>query len=280
MRSVRGSLLAVLLFTACGTGREATSPPAADLAKVFSPALVTSASCGDVIVTNLRLENDVSCTGDALTVTGSDITINLNGHTITGTATGVGIRVTASQGVTIHGGTVRGFLQGMFVAASTGIVIKENEFTGNATAVLLQASSGNTIKANVARQNSARAFMLRPNLAGVPSTANDITNNVLSDNPTGILLISQPGNTIKANTITGSTVAAIDMTSAPGASGNVIKENLLAGSLAGIKWSAGWTGNDFIGNTLQTNTCGFQGTTASNTLKDNVFAGNGTDICP
>jgi parallel beta-helix repeat protein len=281
MRNIIRLLPTLLLLTACGTVRDTTSPSSVDHPpSVSGTVAVTSASCGDVIDSDLRLENDLTCIGDALTVAGSDIKINLNGHSITGNGTGVGIRVTSSQGVSIHGGIIRGFLQGMFIAASTGIVIKDNEFLQNATAVLLQASSGNTIKGNVARQNSVRAFMLRANLAGVVSTANDIKDNVLVDNPTGIFVISVPGNTIKANTITGSTVAAIDMTVAPGASGNVIKENLLISSLAGIKLGSGWTGNEFLGNTLQGNACGVQGPTASNTFKDNLFTGNGTNICP
>ena len=279
MRTTSGFLLAMFLLTACGTGGDTTSPSAIETAPSRT-ALITTASCGDVIVSDLRLQNDVTCIGDALSITGSGIRINLNGHTISGSGTGVGIRVSSSQDLMIHGGTIRGFLQGMLVAGSTGIVIKDNEFTENATAVLFQASSGGSIRTNVARQNSVRAFMLRPNLSGVPSTANDITDNILIDNPTGIYLISQPGNTIKANAISGSTVAALDMSLAPGATGNVIKDNLLTGSLVGIKLGAGWTANDFIGNTLQANTCGLQGTTAANTFKANVFAGNGADICP
>ncbi|HEY5552605.1 MAG TPA: NosD domain-containing protein, partial [Opitutaceae bacterium] len=239
--------------------------------------LITSASCGDVITSDLRLENDLACAGDGITVMGSGININLNGHTIAGPGGGVtvGIRVTASQGVSIYGGIIRGFTQAMFVAGSTGIVIKDNEFTLNNTAVLLQASSGNTIKANFAHDNIARAFMLR-----VVSTNNDVVDNLLVDNPTGIFLISVPGNTFKGNTISGSTVAAIDLTFPPGATGNVIKGNLLTTSAVGIKFAAGWAGNTVLGNTLQANTCAFQGPTADNTLQGNTLIANSTDFCP
>jgi parallel beta-helix repeat protein len=280
MRITARQLLALSLLTACTAGPETTAPaPDGKAPGAGSDLLVTSASCGDVITTDLRLENDLVCAGDGITVTGSGITINLNGHTIAGSGTGVGIRVTASQDVSINGGTIRGFLQAMFVAGSSAIVIKENEFTLNGTAVLLQASSGNTIKANVARENTFRAFMLRPNLAGVVSTNNDVVDNLLVDNPTGIFLISQPGNTFKGNTISGSTVAAIDLPS-PGATGNVIKGNLLTTSAVGIRFAAGWVGNTVLGNTLQANTCAFQGPTADNTLQGNTLTANSTDFCP
>jgi parallel beta-helix repeat protein len=244
--------------------------------------VVTNASCGDVIVSDLRLESDLTCAADGLTVSGSGIKINLNGHTINGPGSGIGIRVQSSQDVSIHGGTVRGSLRGICVVSSTGVDIKNNEFTGNNTGVLLEASSNNSVKANVAWQNGARAIMLRPNLTGtIVSTNNDIVGNFLIDNPTGIYIIRQPGNTFIGNSITGSTVAAIDLDPAPlGASGNVFHGNLLESSGAGIRFAVGWTGNTIIGNRIRLNTCGLQGPTAGNTLQGNTLAGNVTDICP
>jgi parallel beta-helix repeat protein len=282
MRRFDATLLTLSLFVAaCSAGNDATAPSADSHAPdVSASSISTTASCGDVITADLRLENDLVCAGDGLTVAASGIRINLNGHTIAGAGVGVGIRVTASQDVTIQGGIVRGFLQGMFVAGSTGIIINDNEFSDNATGVLLQASSGNTLKANVARQNTSRAFMIRPNTAGVVSTNNDFVDNLLIDNPTGIFIISQPGNTFKGNTISGSTVAAIDMSSPPGASGNLLKGNLLTTSAAGIRFAAGWTDNTVLGNILLTNTCAFLGPIAGNSLQGNTLTANSTDFCP
>ncbi|MGH7612575.1 MAG: right-handed parallel beta-helix repeat-containing protein [Gemmatimonadales bacterium] len=281
MRTITGSLFALSLLTACATGHDTTAPAANEpLSGLAGSAAITSAACGDVIVSDLRLENDLSCPGDALTVAGSAIKINLNGHTIAGAGGGMGIRVNTSQDVAIFGGTVRGFLRGIYVVGSTGIVIKDNLFTQNGTGVLLEASSGNTIKSNEARQNSARAFMIRPNLARtVVSTNNDVVENLLIDNPTGIFIISQPGNTLKSNIISGSSVAAIDLP-APGASGNLIKDNLLTAGGAGIRFAAGWTGNTILGNTISANVCGIQGPSAGNTLQGNTLTGNTTDFCP
>lgn len=281
MRTISHSLLAVAFLTACSGGGDTTAPAPNATPGASGSVVILDAACGDVITSDVRLESDLTCAGDGLSVTGTGIKINLNGHSISGAGAGVGIRVQSSQDVSVYGGTVRGFLQGMFVAASTGIVIKDNLFTENATAVLLQASSGNTIKANVARANTARAFMLRPNVAGVVSTNNDIVENILIDNPTGIYLIRQPGNTFVGNTISGSSVAAIDLDPAPlGASGNVFKGNLLETSGAGIRFAAGWTGNTILGNTIQLNTCAFQGPSAGNTLQGNTLTGNAADFCP
>jgi len=281
MHTVR-SVLLVLSVTACAAGLDSTSPSLNASGTGLSKSLVTtSVSCGDVIASDVRLENDLSCAVDGFSISGTGIKINLNGHTISGSGTGVGvgIRVTASQDVSIYGGSFRGFLQAMFVAGSSGIVIKDNEFTQNGTAVLFQASSGNTIKSNVARQNTFRAFMLRSNNVGVPSTDNDIVDNILIDNPTGVFLISQPGNNFTGNTISGSAVAAIDLPS-PGASGNLFRGNLLTANAAGFRFAAGWTDNTILGNTLDGNTCAFQGPSAGNTLQGNTLFGNTTDFCP
>ncbi|MGH7553303.1 MAG: right-handed parallel beta-helix repeat-containing protein [Longimicrobiales bacterium] len=221
----------------------------------------------------------MTCAGDALFVMADGITINLNGHTIAGDGTGIGITLRGRTDVTIKGGTVRNFLTGIFVNTSTGVVIKDNGFTQNREGVFFAGSSGNVVKANVAWENTSRGIMVRPTGTGVISTENEIVDNVLTDNPSGILVFGQPGNTFKGNTISGSTVAALDLTGG-GASGNVFKENLLTASAAGIKFGPGWTGNSFIGNSLLANTCALQGTSAGNTFKDNVFSGNGSNACP
>jgi len=271
-----------LFASACGPDAGPTAPLTTEsgpesLASGSPPA--TTAVCGSTVTTDLTLESDLDCPGNGLTVTGAGLKINLNGYTIAGAGVGVGITVSASQGISIHGGTIRGFLQGIFVAGSTGLVIKDNEFTENGTAVLLQASSGNTIKGNVARQNGLRAFMIRPNLAEVVSTNNDVVENLLIDNPTGIFLIRQPGNTIKGNTISGSSIAAIDL-GFGGASGNLIKGNLFTTSGAGIRFGEGWTDNTILGNTFQTNACAIQGPSAGNTLQGNILSSNTSDFCP
>jgi parallel beta-helix repeat protein len=231
------------------------------------------------VTTDLRLEDDLNCPAGALTVTGTGVTINLNGHTIAGAGVGNGITVTAADGVAIYGGTISGFFVGTFVNVSTGVVIKEVEYTGNVTAVLLQGSSGNTLKSIIARQNTTRAFMIRPTLTEIPSTDNDVVENQLVDNPTGIFLIRQPGNTIKGNTISGASIAAIDL-GFGGASGNIIKGNLLTSSGAGIRFGAGWTDNTILGNNFVANVCAIQGPFGGNILQGNVLSGNTTDFCP
>ena len=290
MRAVVGCAVAVLSVTsaACTSIDESTAPSHSAEAitkgrRASADALpLATLTCGAQITSDVKLDNDLTCTGIALVVAGDDIWIDLNGHTIAGNGSTDGITVTASHDVRIFGGTVRGFVTGIFVAGgSTGIVIRDNEFTMNRTAVLFQAISGSIIKHNVVTNHTMRAFMLRPNLAGAQSTDNTIIGNVVSGTPTGIFLIRQPGNTIQANTIIGSTIAGIDLGEGAGTvSDNIVRANLLVGGGAGIRFSAGWIGNTFVGNRIASNTCGTKGSTAGNTLNGNVFSGNATDACP
>lgn len=270
----------VLAFTACNTPREITSPVAGPGDEPFAQhVVVTDVSCGDVLTTDVRLEEDLTCVGDALTVGADGIQINLNGHVISGNATGNGITVRLRTDIVIHGGTVRNFLTGIFVAQSTGVTIKDNGFTLNREAVFLNGSSGNVVKANTAWANTSRGIMLRPTASGIVSTNNMVVGNTLVDNPSGILVFGQSGNTLKGNTISGSNIGGFDLTGG-GGSGNEIKGNVVTGSAAGIKFGAGFTGNFIIDNTFATNTCGLAGPGASNTYKDNVFASNVTNTCP
>ena len=269
-----------IAVAACDTPVEITSPLAGTSDEPFGAhVIVTNVSCGDVLTTDVRLEEDLTCAGDALTVGADGIRINLNGHVISGNATGNGITVRLRSDVVIHGGTVRNFVTGIFVAQSSGVTIKDNGFTLNREAVFLNGSSGNIVKANRAWANTQRGIMLRPTTSGVVSTDNQVVGNTLIDNPSGILVFGQSGNTLKGNTISGSTVGGFDLTGG-GGTGNEIKGNLVTGSAAGIKFGTGWTGNFIIDNTFATNTCGLAGPGASNTYKDNVFASNVTNICP
>jgi parallel beta-helix repeat protein len=227
---------------------------------------------------DLKLEEDLTCAGDGLIVGADGITVDLNGHTVAGSGAGLGITVRGRRGVVVAGGTIRGFVTGVMIAVSSGIVIKDNRFTENREAVFLSASTANIIKENIAWQNQLRGIMIRPNSSGVLSTQNLVIENILIDNPSGILVFGQPGNTLKENTIAGSTVAGIDLTG-PGASGNLVKENTLTGGAAGIKFAPGWTGNRIIENQIELNTCAIEGAADGNTFKENVFTANGLDWC-
>ena len=197
------------------------------------PPATASDLCGTTIVANLTLDHDLTCPGNGLIVGANGIRINLNGHTIMGPGSGVGITVANRTGVVIVGGTVKNFLAGVQLVNSTAIVVKENWFTGNQDAVFLIGTSGSTIKENTAWQNSRVGIMLRPS-GTRNSTQNLVAENTLTDNTNGIILVETPtGNVLKENMISGSSNAGINVNG--GVSGNLIQENTFIGNAAGIR---------------------------------------------
>jgi parallel beta-helix repeat protein len=286
MRLTTTFLLAMLPLAAmaCRDDQGATEPipdgvrTAVPSHRSARPDVSVAVACGASVVADLKLDEDLTCPGDALFVDGDGIKIDLQGHTITGAGVGVGITVRGHHDVSISRGTIQNFLTGVFVATSTDVVIKDNGFTQNREGVFLAGASGNTIKHNTAWQNTSRGFMIRPTGSGTISTDNVVMDNVVTNNPTGILLFGQPGNTLKANTISGSSVAGIDLTGG-GASGTIVKDNLLTGNAAAIRFGIGWTDNTILANTIQANSCGITGTTADNLFKENVFSTNTADWC-
>jgi parallel beta-helix repeat protein len=247
------------------------------------PTATANDLCGATVFANVKLDQDLTCVGDGLIVGADTIRIHLNGHTITGSGSGIGITVTNRSGVVIIGGTIKNFTIGVQLAASTGITIKEMGVTGNRDGIFLIGSSGNTIKENKAWQNSRVGVMLRPG-AIRNSTQNLVSENTLSDNTNGVILVETPsGNVFKENIISGSNNAGMALNG--GVTANLIKENTFGGNATGILFSIGATGllphtNTFVENTITMNGCGSRGPISDNTFKENLFEGNGADSCP
>jgi len=233
--------------------------------------------CGGTIVADLKLDRNVSCTGDGLIVGADGIRIELNGYTLSGSGSGVGIVVTGRHDVLVIGGVINNFAAGARVTASTDIEFKHNEFVGNPEGIDFQAGSiGNSVKENVFRDSTTRGIMLRSN-----TSENDIKNNTFINDRVGILVFGGVDNTLKQNDVSGSILAGIRLNVI--ATGNALKDNTVSASAAGIEFLVTPTGsaqgNELKGNTLSTNTCGLKGPTSGNTLRDNVYDGNLSDTC-
>ena len=262
-RAVMGRLVALMLASLV-TGAAQTAQ-ASDL-------------CGMTIIENLTLDHDQTCTGDGLVVGADGITIDLNGHTLAGLGSGVGIVVTGRRDVTIAGGTITNFAVGVRMTTSTDVVIKQMAFVGNPEGIDLQSGSiGNTIKDSAFRSSATRAIMLRGNVLD-----NDIKHNTFTANRVGILMFGGVDNTVKDNIISGSTLAGIRFNVL--ATGNVVKDNQVTSNLAGIEFlvtpTGSATGNELKANLIAANGCGLKGPTGGNAFIENLFQGNTADTCP
>ena len=250
---------------------------AAALVNAVPSAQSEDSLCGATIVTDLKLDHDVACSGNGLVVGADRIWIDLNGYTLSGSRGGIGITVTGRSEITISGGTITNFAPAIRVNTSTDVDIKHITFAGNTEGIDFQAGSvGNTVKENTFSDSPVRGIMLRGGAA-----ENDVKNNTFINDRVAILIFGGVDNTVKQNEVFGSTVAGIRLIGT--SSGNVVKDNAVSTSAAGIEFVLTLTewaqGNEVKANTLSANACGIKGPTAGNTLKDNVFDGNTADSC-
>jgi parallel beta-helix repeat protein len=233
--------------------------------------------CGATVTASLKLDHDLTCAGNGLIMGADGITIDLKGHTISGSGTGVGISVIGRTGVSIVGGTVQRFTTGVLIANSTAVVVKGNQLIANVDGIDFQAGSiGNTIKENHFQDNGTRGLMIR-----LGTSANVIKENTFAGNRVGILMFGAVNTTVKENVVSGSGLAGIRFNVA--ATGNLLAENTVSSNPAGIEFlvtpTGSATGNTLRENGMTLNTCGLKGPVAGNTLTENVFQANVVDSC-
>jgi para-nitrobenzyl esterase len=233
--------------------------------------------CGATVTENLTLRYDVACAGNGIIAGADGITIDLNGHTMTGSGTGAGINVTGRTGVTIAGGIIRNFFAGVMTNTATGIVIKQNQFDANVDGIDLQAGSlRSTIRHNDFRNSLSRGIMIRSS-----STEHEIEKNTFTGNRVGILLFGGVDTVVHGNFVSASTLAGIRINTA--ATGNRVLRNTVAFNPAGIEFlvtgGLSAAGNTVSRNAIAMNTCGLKGPVDGNTVERNRFTGNGTDTC-
>ncbi|HEV2126069.1 MAG TPA: hypothetical protein VGW38_25210, partial [Chloroflexota bacterium] len=132
--SLVGTLAAVPSWPSAGA-QTGASPPHAS-------ATVT---CGQTITRSTTLVSDVGpCPGDGIIIGADNITLNLNGRTISGTpgpgnGNAAGVRLPNRTGVTVTGlpggsgmkGTVTGFDAGVFINRGSGNIVQNLAVTDN-----------------------------------------------------------------------------------------------------------------------------------------------------
>jgi parallel beta-helix repeat protein len=235
-------------------------------------------ACGDIVLDDLRLEADLVCSGPGLVVGADGVRVNLSGHVISGNGTSNGIDVANRSGVSVHGGTIRGFLAGIRALNSTNIEIKNMRLESNSDGVDLQAGSvGISIKDNEFGGNSSRGIMMRGSTTDI-----EVKSNTFAGNRVGVLFFATVGAVFKDNTVSNSLLAGIRL-NAP-TTGNLLAGNTIVSNPSGIEFlvvaGSGSTGNTLVDNHVVTNGCGLKGPLTGNTMKNNVLAGNTTDVCP
>ncbi len=198
------------------------------------PAQAAVLSCGQTITESTTLENDLGpCPGHGVVIGADNITFDLNGHTIRGSAgrDGAGVYVLDRTGVTVQNGTVTAFdigvaLDGGSFNTVSGMTARDNigalgAIGGDGIAIM--SSQGNRIVGNATINNGpfsgiglySRRDADHPGTRGVARdnyiSGNDVVGNIIGRNRFDATNTDNDGirveNDAVFNTFTGNRVA-------------------------------------------------------------------------
>ena len=134
--------------------------------------------------------------GTAITINANDVVLDLNGHTLDGSAAGlgtatVGIAATGHSNITIKNGTVRGFLAGIRLAEggdSFGHLIEGIRADRNTSEGISVGGEGSRVRGNYVSQTGGSTAPLAGRAYGI--------------------LVSTPGGVVADNQVVGTTAIA------------------------------------------------------------------------
>jgi parallel beta-helix repeat protein len=187
-------------------------------------------ACGSTVTTNLTLTADLSCpSGDGLIVGATGITIDLGGHTITGSAGGIGVTNPGFATVTIRNGAITGFGTAVQVTSAPGNLVETLHVTisETATGILLNAADQAQVQNNVL-SGGATAILLRADSNDPSNRAeeNVVFKNTISGSQEAIAIVGSNDNHLINNTVTGGATA---FRIAGGSGGNDLTNNHASG---------------------------------------------------
>jgi hypothetical protein len=173
---------------------------------VAPAAAQTDVSCGSEITESTTLTHDIGpCPGDGLIVTASNITLDLNGHTVTGASGSpgsseqVGIRLARVTGVTVQNGEVHQFDGGVAIGGGSGNTVRALNVHDN-------------VNRNV-RTGAPGSCNVGDGVVTLNSDGNRIVDNRVADNGplSGISLVGDSdGNQVVRNQVLHNNIRNVD----------------------------------------------------------------------
>jgi parallel beta-helix repeat protein len=163
-----------------------------------SPAAAADIECGTVVTASTTLTHDlVDCPDNAILIDGSNIVLDLGGHTVDGQGVGIGVRI-EGDGNTIKNGKVQQFSTGVKnTFATSGNTLTGLTATGNGVGMWILGGSSNRIVGNVVTGSGVGGIFVDP-----ASIATLVKNNQVTGN-TGNGIVLDGGNSV----LTGNSVS-------------------------------------------------------------------------
>jgi parallel beta-helix repeat protein len=193
----------------------------------------------------------------------SGLTLDGNGHTITGLGSGSGIYIgPPGKNHIVKNIKVRNFSYGMYMESSDNM-LKNTDLSENNTGLRVENASGNTIEANLINSNRNNGidlfnkggntftgntieFNTNSGMSILSSHSNTVRGNSISKNNWGIYNNFANSNVFDGNTINNNTVSAINLIYQSSASNKIIN-NTIKSNLLGIRLQSA------IGNSIYNN---------------------------
>ena len=155
-------------------------------------------SCGFTVEIDTTLDSDLSCSDTALIIGADDITLDCNGHSITGNGAGgivsYGVLSSGKKNITIKNCVLQNFTIGIRFGATNQSYIINNTAINNSRGFVLSSSPNNVLTSNTANNNSLYGFYL------YISSGNTLTsNNAESNSFYGFYLDSSFYNILSSN---------------------------------------------------------------------------------
>ena len=254
-RRVRGAvslslamLIGILLTPLTGRPARAATPVSTCSANLNSPD------------TTYILTTDLVCVGapaPAVRISATNVTFDLNGHTISGTASGVagncfvpassggnqdtiGIEVTATSAAHISGGTVRAFGRGIHLTHASVSQLIHFTATQNCFGVQLEVSSGNQIANASIMDNQGCGIQIGNVQTTIVNDSNDnfVNNNTVTGNASpqilcgGIDIVNSDSNVVQGNDFSRSGIFGVRLLGISGTD-NTIKNNVVNDTATG-----------------------------------------------
>lgn len=157
-------------------------------------------ACGLTISTNFTLEKDlVGCAGDGIVVTGDNLTIDLDGHSILGLRKErtAGIRLSGVSGVTIENGTVASFERGIYLTNTKDVIVDRVAVNANRYEGLMAYQSSAVSVVDSSFANNTRAAIW------IYDSDAELIRNLGLDNPNRTFYLSGGQVTLSENVVRG-----------------------------------------------------------------------------
>lgn len=164
--------------------------------------IIDDATGGDCTAIGVWDNPSKTCTlstdlAETVEIDSDGITLDGNGHSITGSGTGFGVHLNIKNFVTVKNLNITNFTNGINLAFANNNHITANSISGNGdNGIFSLFSRNNTYDANSLFANSNWGI----NLVAF-SNSNDIFDNLVENNGNGLALFSSSSNVLTGNTI-------------------------------------------------------------------------------